>query len=65
MRQIFHLLGILFHLMSRDGGKLIDFHPKVESFHLFRLQCRAANAILEKVGGRALESRRCNFKAYP
>lgn len=40
MRQIFHLLGILFHLMSRDGGKLIDFHPKVESFHLFRLQCR-------------------------
>ena len=54
MRQIFHLLGILFHLMSRDGGKLIDFHPKVESFHLFRLQCTRVKTILSKrVGAHA------------
>jgi len=33
MRRIFHLLGILFHLISRDGGKITVFHPKVESFH--------------------------------
>jgi len=34
--RAFHLL---LHLWSREGGIIAVFHPKVEFFHLFQLQC--------------------------
>ena len=36
---IFHLHDRRFHLMSRDGGNIVLYHPRVEFFHHFHLQC--------------------------
>ena len=39
--RAFHLL---LHLWSREGGIIAAFHPKVEFFHLFQLQCTVNHA---------------------